>query len=50
MFYLIFGIAGIVLRLLGKDLLDQKIDPKAVSYWIDKDQVDFDKNNYTRQF
>ena len=50
LFYLIFGIAGIILRLLRKDLLDQRIDHAASSYWINKDQIDFNKDHYTRQF
>jgi len=27
---------GLVMRLLGKDLLRQKIDKNAKSYWIDR--------------
>ena len=50
LFYLVFGIAGIVLRLMGKDLLGQKIDRDAHSHWISKDQTDFVKDHYTRQF
>ncbi len=50
LFYLGFGIAGIVLRIMGKDLLDQKIDPDASSYWIHKERVNFEKEHYTRQF
>lgn len=50
LFYLVFGVVGIVLRLLRKDLLDQRIDRAIDSYWVNKDQVTFDKNNYMRQF
>jgi len=50
LFYLVFGFAGILLRLLRKDLLDRKIDRNINSYWIEKDQVSFDKSCYTRQF
>lgn len=50
LFYLVFGIVGIILRVLRKDLLDRKIDPAAGSYWINRDQVAFDPNDYTRQF
>ncbi|MBN1869489.1 MAG: hypothetical protein JW847_02790 [Candidatus Omnitrophica bacterium] len=50
LFYLVFGVAGIILRILGKDLLDQKIDRSANSYWINRDKVIFNKSDYTRQF
>ena len=50
LFYLVFGVAGIVLRLLKKDLLDQRLNYAADSYWIKKEQIDFDQNHYTRQF
>lgn len=50
LFYFVFGIAGIVLRLLKKDLLDQKLDYAVDSYWIKKEQIDFDQSHYTRQF
>lgn len=50
LFYLVFAPIGILLRLLRKDLLDQKIDHTVNSYWIKKEQVNFDKNHYTRQF
>ncbi len=50
LFYLVFGIVGIILRLLRKDLLDRKIDRTVHSYWVNKDQVAFDPNDYTRQF
>jgi len=50
LFYLVFGVAGVILRLIRKDLLDQRIDRAIDSYWINKDQAAFDKNDYTRQF
>jgi len=50
LFYLVFGVTGMILRLLRKDLLDQRIDRAINSYWTSKDQVAFDKNDYTRQF
>ncbi len=50
MFYCVFGVVGIIMRLIRKDLLDQKIDPAVNSYWMSKDQIGFDKDHYTRQF
>jgi len=29
---------GLIMRLLGKDLLNQKIDKEASSYWIERDE------------
>ena len=46
----VFGIVGIILRLLKKDLLDQRMNYAADSYWIKKEQMDFNQNHYTRQF
>lgn len=33
LFYLIVSPLGIAMRLAGKDLLDQKIEPRAETYW-----------------
>ena len=50
LFYGVFGVVGIVLRLMGKDLLDQKIEAKKKSYWIPRPTKAFEKKSYTRQF
>ncbi len=50
LFYVVFALGGIILRLLGKDLLDRKINGKADSYWIKKEQGEFKKEYCTRQF
>lgn len=49
-FYLVFGGAGIVLRLLGKDLLDRKLEPQRQSYWKHREKKPFDRERYTKQF
>jgi len=49
-YYFVFGVAGVVLRLLKKDLLDRGLDPQARSYWIPKAKGNFQKSDYTRQF
>ena len=49
-FYLVFGVIGIILRLLKKDILDQSLDPQAKSYWHPRDIVPFDKGRYLKQF
>ncbi len=49
-FYLIFAAAGILLRILRKDILNERIDPQANSYWIARERHDFNKERYTQQF
>ena len=49
-FYCIFGVVGIILRLLRKDILDRTIDADRKSYWI-KHPVPMDGlNRYTKQY
>lgn len=45
-FYLIFAPIAILLRIFGKDLLNQKIDKKASSYWIKRKTGIFSKKSY----
>lgn len=49
-FYIVFGLSGILLRLLRKDLLDRCIDPGIQTYWIKKEETAFAENRYTTQF
>jgi len=49
-FYFVFGVAGIILRILRKDLLKLKIQPVDGSYWEKREQRPFDKERYHRQF
>src|SRR4030042_3153366 len=46
MFYLVLTPMSIVLRLLGKDLLDRKIDKNRDSYWHKKEAKVFNVSNY----
>lgn len=39
-FFIVFAPAGIMLRILGKDPIDQKLDPEAESYWIERESQD----------
>jgi len=45
-FYLIFSPLGILLKIFGKDLLNQRIDKKAGSYWIKRKENIFSKESY----
>jgi len=49
-FYLVFTPIGILLKILGKDLLDEKWDEKKVSYWIKKEKKGFDKKRYEKLY
>jgi len=48
-FFLVFAPVGLALRLVRKDLLDQKIEPERGSYWIKREAVT-DKERYKNQF
>lgn len=50
LYYLVITPMSIAMRLLGKDLLDQKIDPAAKSYWKKKEQPMADSAAYRRRF
>ncbi len=50
MFYLVFAPIGFVIRLVGKDLLERKIEKNSISYWQRKDKSNSGKINYERQF
>jgi len=49
-FYLILTPLGLVMRLFGVDLLDQKIDKQAKTYWKKRDLSKFDPKHATRTF
>lgn len=49
-FYLFFGTIGIILRLMRKDLLDEKIDKSALTYWKTLRSGSFDRESYRKQF
>ncbi|MBN2411278.1 hypothetical protein JXQ31_06265 [candidate division KSB1 bacterium] len=50
LFFIVFSPVSLFLRLLGKDILKQKIDKSANSYWIKKDKKDRSTEDYERQF
>ena len=49
-FYLVITPMGLAARLAGKDILDQRIDKQASSYWICRRNAPADKLQYERQF
>ncbi|MBL7157983.1 MAG: hypothetical protein ISS91_00520 [Candidatus Omnitrophica bacterium] len=50
LFYFVLTPIGIIMRLLGKDLLDQKIDKNKVSYWHQRDAKQKDAKSYENQY
>jgi hypothetical protein len=50
-FFVIITPMGLIMRILGKDPMDRKLDPKAASYWIAKEQEkDLSIERYEKQF
>ena len=49
-FYGVLTPVGIVLRLMGKDYMNRKLEPQAVTYWILREKKPFDKERATKQF
>ena len=49
-FYLIITPIGLAMRLFRRDILDQKIDPSAKSYWRKRHRVAVDLSRYERLF
>ena len=49
-FYLVFTPIGLIMRLMGKDLLHQDLDVTAKSYWVTHDRQEFDPEHYKKQF
>ena len=49
-FYLIMTPMGALLKLMGKDLLDQRIDRDAATYWKEREKKPFEKERYERLF
>ncbi|MDP2912327.1 MAG: SxtJ family membrane protein [Candidatus Omnitrophota bacterium] len=47
-FYLIFTPIALLLKVFGKDLLNQKVDKTAGTYWIKRKNASFSKGSYER--
>jgi len=50
LYYCILTPIGVIMRLFGKDLLDQRWDKEARSYWIKKERKTFDKEQYKKLY
>jgi len=49
-FYIGVTGVGLLMRLLGKNPLDRKLDRSALSYWIKHQPYEFNPQHYERQF
>jgi multisubunit Na+/H+ antiporter MnhG subunit len=50
LYYLVFTPISLLLNLLGKDLLDEKINPEKSSYWVQREKRIIPKEDFERQF
>ncbi len=50
LFYLVITPIGIVFRIMGKDLLNTKLDKNAKSYWLKRENGEYEKIETERQF
>lgn len=50
LFFVVFTPFAMVLRMLGKDLLRQKLDPTAKSYWIERTPAGPEPESMVHQF
>ena len=49
-FYLVFTPISLILKLLGKDMLERKIDKQSASYWHHRESAVTAAKDYERQF
>ena len=49
-YFLVIGLFSIIIRLLGKDLLNKKWKDKKASHWVKKEKVEVNLENARRQF
>ena len=50
LFYVVLTPTGLVLRLFGKDILDEKFDKRRESYWVKKDLSGHTKEQYGKMY
>ncbi len=50
LFYIVMTPIGLMLKMFGKDVLDQRIDKKVNSYWVDRPLGMNTKESYENQY
>ena len=49
-YYIVLTPIGLTMRVFGKDILDQKIEPHKTDYWVKREKLVFEKNSYENQY
>ncbi len=49
-YYIMITPIGVIMKVFGKDLLDKRIKPDKGSYWVKREEIEFDKSRYEKQF
>ncbi len=50
LYYLVITPMSLLVRIMGKDILDQKIDKNKDSYWQDPEIISTEKESYQNQY
>ena len=50
LFYTVFLVTGLIVRLMGKDLLNRTIQPELNSYWLSRKTSSAAQEGFKRQF
>jgi len=50
LYFFVFTPIALILKIMGRDLLDRKIDRQAETYWNYRDRGKFDPSNAENQF
>ena len=49
-YYVILTPTGVIMRILGKDLLEEKLDRTVTTYWVKRERKPFEASQYERPF
>ena len=49
-FYLVITPISMIMKMTGKDILDERIDQTKISYWSQRSETDKTKESYEKQF
>jgi hypothetical protein len=49
-FYIVLSPIGFLIRILGKDPLTLRDDPKAESYWVKREKKEWHRDNYEKMY
>lgn len=50
LFYAVLTPIGLVMKMFGKDILDERIDKNKTSYWVDRIVKEKNKESYENQY